>query len=177
MKGKFLLNVFAVVLILMSFALFFVSCTSGGQDPTPNPLYSYEELRQGVYRGGYMIHSEKPEINQVVNGMAIPLRLQIIPPPAREIQDEDYVAEIFYGYMTIDNIVENQGLGGKNIQFSYLFYDDEGQVAHFGHDVSLNSAIEGKNGVDFNNDGFQDVFFHPYDLVEDALRSNRRGID
>ena len=177
MKRKSLFKVLALFLFLISFSLFFVSCTSGGHNPTPNPLYSYDELRQGVYRGGYMIHSEKPEINQVVNGMAIPLRLQVIPPPARKIQDEDYIAEIFYGYMTIDNIVENPGLGGKIIQFSYLFYDDEGQVSHFGHDISLNSAIEGKNGVDFNNDGFQDVFFHPYNLVEDALRSNRRCID
>ncbi|MFW6227335.1 MAG: hypothetical protein ACOC31_04455, partial [Bacteroidota bacterium] len=177
MKRQPILKGLVLCSILMALSLFVISCTNGGGDPIPNPLYSYEELRQGVYRGGYMIHSEKPEINQVVNGMVIPLRLQIIPPPARQTQDEDYIAQVFYGYMAIDDIIENQEVGGKIIQFSYLFYDEEGKVSHFGHNMTLNSAIEGKNGIDFNDDGFQDAFFHPFDSVDVALKSNRRGID
>lgn len=177
MYGKSLLKVLLICLFLSVSSLFMVSCLKNGNNPpVPHPVYTLDELVQGAYRGGYMIHSENDGINQIVTGMTIPLRLEYIPLAARRVQDDDYVAEVMYGYMQIGDISENAEGNGKSIVFDYLFYDAEGEIAHFGNDARLDSASDELCSIDFNEDGFPDSFFKFYDSVSSPLTEGRRDI-
>ncbi len=173
------LNIMGIIAVFILFCLILSSCMDHSkslQSPVISPetiLYSADELKEGVFRGGSLLSSHEPELNQLIVGMEIPFCLNSIPATARNARS-DYDPVIQYGYIEIKDIVKNSEGNISKIEIEYLLYDEKGDIQNYVDSAILGTALFDKKDVDFNTDGIVDMSLKGFSTAYESSEMNAR---
>jgi len=173
------IKIIKLFILIFMLCLFISSCLQTEPsitDQTKLPetvLYTSEELKYGVFRGGSLLSSDDPSLNQLIEGMEIPFCLNSIPSAARRSRSE-YETVIQYGYILIKTIRKDTEGTVSQIEIEYLLYNSDGTVQHYNSSVVLGTSLFDRKEVDFNGDGVTDMslkgFMAAYDTEQAASR-------
>jgi len=116
-----------VIISMLLVILIFTSCfLNGGGENKFTPAMSYEQIRQGAFFSGRLIHSENALYNNLKPGLLIPFQDisgEWIENPIEGCYEYNELSSL-YGYIKITD------LNAQKIVFDYVVYYEDGNAGN-----------------------------------------------